>query len=77
MTDTWTWIETCPHRNKRAELNAAPLVRAQAIGEALDADKLERLGRSEVHLDRKFERTLSTLLKSQDLARTRAPDRPA
>jgi hypothetical protein len=56
---------------RRAELKAAPLVRAQAIGEALDPDKLERLGRYEVHLDRKFERTLSTLLRLQDIARAR------
>ena len=34
----------------------------QALGEALDPDKLERLGRYETQLDRKFERTLSTLI---------------
>ncbi len=60
---------------QQRELKAAPLIRAQAIGESLDPDKLERLGRYEVHLDRKFERTLSTLLRLQDLARTRpVPD---
>jgi hypothetical protein len=56
---------------QKRELKAAPLIRAQAIGESLDPDKLERLGRYEVHLDRKFERTLSTLLRLQELARTR------
>ncbi len=56
---------------RRAELQASPLVRTQALGEALDPDKLERLGRYEVHLDRKFERTLSTLLRLQDLRRAR------
>jgi hypothetical protein len=33
-----------------------------AFGEALDPDKLERLGRYEVHLDRKLERMLTMLL---------------
>ena len=35
--------------------------------EALDPDKLERLGRYEVHLDRKLERMLSMLLRLKDL----------
>ena len=38
------------------------MIREQAFGEALDADKLERLGRYEVHLDRKLERMLAMLL---------------
>jgi hypothetical protein len=41
--------------------------REQAFGEALDPDKLERLGRYEVHLDRKLERMLSMLLRLKDL----------
>jgi hypothetical protein len=44
-----------------------PLIREQAFGEALDADKLERLGRYEVHLDRKLERMLAMLLRLKDL----------
>jgi hypothetical protein len=44
-----------------------PLIREQAFGEALDPDKLERLGRYEVHLDRKLERTLAMLLRLRDL----------
>ncbi len=40
-----------------------PLIREQAFGEALNADKLERLGRYEVHLDRKLERMLAMLLR--------------
>jgi hypothetical protein len=36
-----------------------PLIREQAFGESLDPDKLERLGRYEVHLDRKLERMLA------------------
>ncbi len=44
-------------------------LREQAFGESLDADKLERLGRYEVHLDRKLERTLTMLIRLQDLRR--------
>lgn len=61
------------YANRRAEIIAQPLVRAQALGESLDPDKLERLGRYEVHLDRKFERTLSTLLRLQELRRAKVP----
>jgi hypothetical protein len=46
-----------------------PLIREQAFGESLDPDKLERLGRYEVHLDRKLERTLAMLLRLKDLRR--------
>jgi hypothetical protein len=53
-------------------LKIAPVVRAQAIGESLDPDRLDRLGRYEVHLDRKLERTLSTLIRLQELRRSRA-----
>lgn len=60
------------YNERRSELQASPLVRTQALGEALDPDKLERLGRYEVHLDRKLERTLSTLLRLQDLRQSRA-----
>ena len=38
-----------------------------SFGEALDADKLERLGRYEVQLDRKLERMLAMLLRLKDL----------
>jgi hypothetical protein len=56
------WYET-----RRTELANRPLVREQAFGEALDPDKLERLGRYEVHLDRKLERMLAMLLRLKDL----------
>jgi hypothetical protein len=46
------WFET-----RKKELANRPLIREQA----LDAGKLERLGRFEVHLDRKLERLLNTL----------------
>jgi hypothetical protein len=56
--------------NRQQQLANRPLVREQAFGEALDPDKLERLGRYEVHLDRKLERMLSMLLRLKDLRRT-------
>jgi hypothetical protein len=49
-----------------------PLIREQAFGEALDPDKLERLGRYEVHLDRKLERMLAMLLRLKELRRGEA-----
>ena len=58
------WFE-----RRRQELSNRSLIREQAFGEALEADKLERLGRYEVHLDRKLERTLSMLLRLKDLRR--------
>jgi hypothetical protein len=56
------WFE-----NRKKELATRPLIREQAFGEALDPDKLERLGRYEVHLDRKLERTLAMLLRLKEL----------
>ena len=52
---------------RKKELANRPLIREQAFGEAFDPDKLERLGRYEVHLDRKLERTLAMLLKLKEL----------
>jgi hypothetical protein len=56
------WFET-----RKKELVNRPLICEQAFGEALDPDKLEKLGRYEVHLDRKLERTLTMLLRLKDL----------
>jgi hypothetical protein len=42
-------------------------IRAQTLGEALRADRLEKLSRYETHLDRKLERTLAMLIKLQEL----------
>jgi hypothetical protein len=56
------WFEA-----RKKELANRPLIREQAFGEALDPDKLERLGRYEVHLDRKLERMLTVLLHLKDL----------
>jgi hypothetical protein len=62
------WFE-----NRKKELSNRPLIREQAFGEALDPDKLERLGRYEVHLDRKLERMLTMLLRLKDLRRGTVP----
>jgi hypothetical protein len=56
------WLES-----RKKELANRPLIREQAFGESLDPDKLERLGRYEVHLDRKLERMLAMLLRLKDL----------
>ena len=61
------WFE-----NRKKELSNRPLIREQAFGEALDPDKLERLGRYEVHLDRKLERMLSMLIRLRELRSTSA-----
>jgi len=58
--------------NRKKELANRPLIREQAFGQALDPDKLERLGRYEVLLDRKFERTLSMLIRLRELRGTSA-----
>jgi len=55
------WFE-----NRKNELANRPLIREQAIGEALDPDRLEGLARYEVHLDRKLERMLAMLLRLKD-----------
>jgi hypothetical protein len=46
------------------------VIRTQVLGEALDCDKLERLGRYEVQQDRKLERMLAMLLRLQDFRRS-------
>ena len=56
------WFET-----RRKELENRPLIREQAFGESLDPDKLERLARYEVHLDRKLERSLAMLFRLKEL----------
>ncbi len=49
------------------EARFAPAIKAQTLGEGLQAHRLEKLNRYETHLDRKFERTLAMLLKLKDL----------
>jgi hypothetical protein len=58
---------------RRQELEYRPLLRSQAFGEAVDPNRLERLARYEVHLDRKLERMLAMLLKLQELRRAANP----
>ncbi len=49
------------------EAQCTPAIKAQTLGEGLQAHRLEKLSRYETHLDRKFERTLAMLLKLKDL----------
>lgn len=42
-------------------------IKAQTLGESLQAHRLEKLNRYETHLDRKFERILAMILKLKDL----------
>lgn len=55
----------CYRMAKEAEYT--PAIKAQTLGEGLQAHRLEKLNRYETHLDRKFERTLAMLLKLKDL----------
>jgi hypothetical protein len=61
------------YEERRRELDYRPLLRAQAFGEAVDPDRLERLARYEVHLDRKLERMLAMLFKLKELRRAANP----
>ena len=63
------WLES-----RKKELANRPLIREQAFGETLDPDKLERLARYEVHLDRKLERMLTMLLRLKDLRQATITD---
>jgi hypothetical protein len=65
-SEIFPWYE-----KRRRELDHRPLIRAQAFGEAVEPDRLERLARYEVHLDRKLERTVAMLLKLQELRSAR------
>lgn len=49
------------------EAQFTPAIKAQTLGEGLQAHRFEKLSRYETHLDRKFERTLAMLLKLKDL----------
>ena len=57
----------CMQAEKEARHHEA--IKAQALGEGLQAHRLEKLNRYETHLDRKFERTLGMLLKLKELKR--------
>jgi hypothetical protein len=45
-------------------------IKAQALGEAIQPHRFEKLNRYETHLDRKFQRTLSMLVKLKELRST-------
>ena len=59
------WLQTT-----RQAVERRCQVRAQALGEALDVERLDKVARYETHLDRKLARTLSMLLKLQEVRRT-------
>ena len=54
------------------EARLTPAIQMQALGEGLQAHRLEKLTRYETHLDRKFERTLAMLVKLKELRSGRA-----
>jgi hypothetical protein len=58
---------------QRTDIENRPSIRAQALGEALDPERLEPLTRYEVHLDRKLERMLTMLVRLQSLRRAAEP----
>jgi hypothetical protein len=55
----------CMDMEKTARHHEA--IKSQALGEGLQAYRLEKLNRYETHLDRKFERTLAMILKMKQL----------
>lgn len=56
-------------RNAVVEAQSHEAIKAQTLGEGVQAHRLEKLNRYETHLDRKFERALAMLLKLKDLRR--------
>jgi hypothetical protein len=54
-----------------AALTHRKAIRAQAFGDAFDADRLQHIARYETHLDRKLEKMLAMLVKLQELRRAR------
>jgi len=60
----------CYAQEKEARHHEA--IKNQALGEGLQAYKLEKLSRYETHLDRKFERSLAMLIKLKELRGSRA-----
>lgn len=61
-------IQVMPwYGRRRTELKRRSLIREQAFGQSLKADKLKVLARYEVHLDRKLERMLTMLVRLKEL----------
>jgi hypothetical protein len=63
--DVSDWLQT-----RRQEIEERLQIRSQALGEALDVERLDKLARYEIHLDRKLGRSLAMLLKLQEMRRT-------
>jgi hypothetical protein len=61
-TEVAEWYAT-----RETELANRPLIRAQALGETFEPNRLDKLARYETHLDRKLERTLAMLMRLQQL----------
>jgi hypothetical protein len=59
-------LEPICYRMER-EVRFTPAIKAQILGEGLQAHRLQSLNRYETHLDRKFERALAMLLKLKSL----------
>jgi hypothetical protein len=57
-------------QSKAVEARFIPAIKAQVVGESLQAHRLEKLNRYETHLDRKFERTLAMILKLKELRKS-------
>ena len=65
-----TWVDEwlLPYcYNSQLETQYQPAIKAQTLGEGLQAHRLENVTRYETHLDRKFERTLAMILKMNEL----------
>lgn len=63
-TEALPWLA-----NRKKELAYRPSIREQAFGEAHNPQKLEQIGRYEVHLDRKLERMLAMLFRLKEIRR--------
>ena len=71
----WIEHELKPDLRRRlAALENRGVIREQALGDAFDPARLDQLTRYETHLDRKFERTLSMLVKLKELKENRKRD---
>ena len=66
-------FEVLEHYNQQyEEIRLRPLIKQQLEGEALIPNKqFEKFSRYEVHLDRKFERTLTVLVRMQEIRANR------
>ena len=66
--ETWIREWLMPYCYQReAEARHHEAIKAQTLGEGLQAYRLEKLNRYETHLDRKFERILAMLFKLKQL----------